>query len=179
VDTLAGTVTATTSSADPLTYALTAGNAAGHFAIHASTGALTVASALDHAATPTYTLTVQARAGGASATTDVTATVTARVRDPRPALAPPTDLTVTSPAPGDLTVTWGGAASATSFVLFADQVDGDASHQVFLGGDARAHTFTGLAAGTYQVTVVAQQTIGDHYQDLHATSASIAVAGTS
>ena len=179
VDTLAGTVTATTSSADPVAYALTAGNAAGHFAIHASTGALTVAGALDHAATPTYTLTVQAGAGGTSATTDVTVTVTARVVNPRPALAPPTDITVTSPAPGDLTVSWGGSANATSFVLFADQVDGDASQQAFLGADARTHTFTGLAAGTYQVTVVAQQTVGDHYQDLNATSAQVDVAGAS
>ena len=43
---------------DTLTYAITAGNTAGAFAIHSATGAITVAGALNHATNPTYNLTV-------------------------------------------------------------------------------------------------------------------------
>ena len=177
IGTLAGTLTATTSSADAVTYAITAGNTGDALALASASGHLTVAGALDRTATPTYTLTVRASAGGASATTAVTVTVTARVQDPRPALEPPTDVTVSSGAPGALTVGWGGSAHATSFVLFATPVDGEAQHEAVLGGEARSHTFTGLAAGTYQVIVIAQQTVGDHYQDMNASSATVDVAG--
>ncbi len=72
-----GTVTATTTGAGPVTYALTAGNDAGHVALDAGTGALTVAAALDYETAPSYSLTVEARTGGAAtATVPVTVTVT-------------------------------------------------------------------------------------------------------
>ncbi len=73
-----GRVAATDPDAgDALTYAITAGNTGGAFAIDASSGALMVAAALDHETTASYTLTVQASDGnGKSATATVTATVT-------------------------------------------------------------------------------------------------------
>ncbi len=77
VGTAVGTVTATTTGAGPVTYALTAGNDTAAFAIDASTGALTVAGALDYETTASYPLTVTASdpAGGTS-TAAVTVTVT-------------------------------------------------------------------------------------------------------
>ncbi len=73
-----GRVAATDPDAgDALTYAITAGNTGGAFAIDASSGALMVAAALDHETTASYTLTVQASDGnGKSATATVTVTVT-------------------------------------------------------------------------------------------------------
>ncbi len=77
VGTAVGTVTATTMGAGPVTYALTAGNDAGAFALDAASGALTVASALDYETTPSYPLTVTASdPAGATATAAVTVTVT-------------------------------------------------------------------------------------------------------
>jgi VCBS repeat-containing protein len=62
---------------DTLTYAITAGNTGGAFAIDDSSGALTVAAALDHETTASYTLTVQASDGaGETATVDVIIAVT-------------------------------------------------------------------------------------------------------
>ena len=75
--TAVGTVTATTTGAGPVTYALTAGNAAGAFALDAGTGAITVAGALDYETTPSYALTVTADDGqGGTSTAAVTITVT-------------------------------------------------------------------------------------------------------
>ena len=78
-----GTVTATGAGDDPLSYAITAGNATGAFAINASTGAITVAGALDHETTASYTLTVSASQSGSVAfTVPVTVTVTNVVEPP-------------------------------------------------------------------------------------------------
>ena len=71
-----GTVAATDADNDGLTFTITAGNDAGAFAINASSGAITVAGALDHETTPTYTLTVQVSDGTATATAAVTINVT-------------------------------------------------------------------------------------------------------
>ncbi len=75
--TAVGTVTATITGAGPVTYALTAGNDTGAFALDASRGALTVAGALDYETTASYGLTVTARdPAGGSSTAAVTVTVT-------------------------------------------------------------------------------------------------------
>lgn len=77
-----GTVSASDadSPAQTLSYAITAGNAEGVFAISATTGTITVADAdkLDHETTPVYSLTVEvtddgspARSGNATITIDV------------------------------------------------------------------------------------------------------------
>ena len=57
---------------DTLTYTITGGNEAGKFAINGSTGALTVAAALDYATVSAHTLTVEASDGnGGTATATV------------------------------------------------------------------------------------------------------------
>ena len=71
-----GTVTATARANGAVSYAITAGNAAGAFAIDASTGAITVAGALDYEATASYTLTVTASHGTSTTTASVAVTVT-------------------------------------------------------------------------------------------------------
>ena len=83
-DAAVGTVTATDPDADDtVTYALTAGNTGGVFALGGSTGAITVAAALDHETTETYTLTVEASDDdGATATATATVTVTDVAEDP-------------------------------------------------------------------------------------------------
>ncbi|MDQ1363919.1 MAG: nitrite reductase (NO-forming) / hydroxylamine reductase [Pseudomonadota bacterium] len=73
--TLVGTVVATDSNGDTLSYSITAGNTNGAFAISASSGALTVANSamLDYETTPTFSLTVRvADPGGLSDTAIIT-----------------------------------------------------------------------------------------------------------
>ena len=73
-----GSVAATDSDAgDELSYAITAGNAAGKFAMGSADGQVTVAGALDHTTAASHTLTVQAHDGnGGRATATVVVTVT-------------------------------------------------------------------------------------------------------
>jgi protocadherin Fat 4 len=71
-----GTVTATARANGAVSYAITAGNTAGAFALDASTGAITVAGALDYEATASYPLTVTASHGVSTTTVTVTITVT-------------------------------------------------------------------------------------------------------
>jgi VCBS repeat-containing protein len=68
-----------------LSYAITAGNASGAFAINAQTGQITLADAtqLDYAATPLYTLTVQASDGTTSSTGTVQVHVRPNLAQPR------------------------------------------------------------------------------------------------
>ena len=77
VGTPVGTAAALDLDGGPLTYALTAGNTGGVFALDASSGMLTVAGALDYETTASYALTLTASdAHGGTATTTVTVTVT-------------------------------------------------------------------------------------------------------
>ena len=87
-----GTVSAIDPDSDPVSYAITGGNASGKFEMSTSTGAITVAGALDHETAPMYTLTVEARDDGDGVGT---ATVEIAVTDV------PED---TPPAPGGLGV---------------------------------------------------------------------------
>ena len=64
-----GSVAATDSPGDTVSYAITGGNDAGAFAIGEATGRVTVASALDYAATPVYALTIEATDQHGSAAT--------------------------------------------------------------------------------------------------------------
>ena len=75
VGTVVGTIVAQDSADDTLTYAITAGNEAGAFAIDAAGGVISVAGALDYETTTSYTLTIEARDGNAGAAT-VTAQIT-------------------------------------------------------------------------------------------------------
>ncbi|QQL43871.1 cadherin domain-containing protein [Sulfuriroseicoccus oceanibius] len=78
----AGTAVGTVSATDPnagdvLSYAITAGNAGGEFAIDAATGAITTTAALDYEAASVYALTVTVTDSGAlSDTAAITVTVT-------------------------------------------------------------------------------------------------------
>ncbi len=76
VGTDVGAVSATDPNDDTLTYTIASGDKDGQFAIGTATGAITVAAALDHETTPTYTLTVEASDG----TNDVSVSVEITVR---------------------------------------------------------------------------------------------------
>ena len=72
-----GTVSATDSDGDDVSYSITAGNTGSVFAIDDETGEITVAVALDHETTGSYTLTVEAEDdSGQKDTVTVTITVT-------------------------------------------------------------------------------------------------------
>ncbi len=75
-----GTAVTTVVATDPegatLTYEIVGGNAAGRFAIDATTGQITVAQALDYGVMQGYTLTVRASDGDLSETATVTVNVT-------------------------------------------------------------------------------------------------------
>ena len=82
VGTAVGTAAARDLDAGPLTYALTAGNTAGAFALDPTSGMLTVAASLNYDTTSTYALTLTATdADGRTASTTVTLMVT---RHPNP-----------------------------------------------------------------------------------------------
>ena len=102
---VAGTVSATDpDEGDILTYAITEGNEAGHFAIDGGTGVITVAGDLDYEMTTNYTLTVEAGDGrGGTDTTTVTVTVTDVAEDPPLA---PENLNVTL-TDGVFSMVWG------------------------------------------------------------------------
>ena len=70
-----GTVLATDPEDDDVTYAITAGNADGKFAIGSRSGAITVAEALDHETTASYTVTVTADDGDATTATPAGAVI--------------------------------------------------------------------------------------------------------
>ena len=107
-----GTVFATDPDSDPVSHAITSGNAGGRFAIATSTGDITVAGALDHEGVPSYTLVVEARDDrDGVATTTVEIEVTDVAEDAPPA---PTGLGVTL-ADGQFTATWSAVAGASVY----------------------------------------------------------------
>ncbi|MDE2901824.1 MAG: cadherin domain-containing protein, partial [Chloroflexota bacterium] len=173
--TAVGTVTATTTGAGAVSYAITAGNDAGAFALDASTGALTVAGSLDHEASASHTLTVEARAGGSQAT--ATATVTVTDVDEAPAFgAADYAFSVAEDAAVDAAV---GTVSA------ADPEDGTLTYAITAGNDADAfaiNTGTGAltvagaldyeTADEYHLTVTASDAAG------HTATADIEITVT-
>ena len=73
--TVVGTVTATDADGDPLRYRIAGGNVGAAFAIHPTTGRITVTNpgVLDYETTPTFVLTVEARdPGGLTGTAAIT-----------------------------------------------------------------------------------------------------------
>ena len=73
-----GAVQASDPEGGTVVYNITAGDTAQSWAVDALTGAVVIGARLNHAATPSYTLTIRAAVleGGPSATTTVTITVT-------------------------------------------------------------------------------------------------------
>ncbi len=78
--TAVGTVTAT-GDTDGVTYAITGGNTDNVFAINSTTGAITVAGALDYETTSSYSLTVTVDDEDADTTADSTATITVNINN--------------------------------------------------------------------------------------------------
>ena len=75
--TLVGSVSATDPNEDAVTYTITAGNEDGKLDIGPTSGAITVAAALDYETTPSYTLSVKASdadGNSAAATVDIAVT---------------------------------------------------------------------------------------------------------
>ena len=141
--TAVGTVTATTTGAGPVTYALTAGNDTGALALDASRGALTVAAALDYETTASYGLTVTARdPAGGSSTAAVTVTVTDV--DEAPAFgAADYAFTVAEDA---------AVGAAVGTVAATDPEDGAVSYAITAGNEAGAFA---IDAGSGALTVAA------------------------
>ena len=108
-----GAVSATDPDADDtVTYAITAGNGDGKFAMDESTGAITVAGALDHEATASYSLTVEASDGNSGT---ATTTVEIGVTDvPEDAPSAPEGLSV-SLANGEFSITWDAVNGADRY----------------------------------------------------------------
>ena len=131
-----GTVPATDpDEADILTYSITEGNEGGNFAIDGSTGAITVAVALDYETTSEYTLTVEVSDGnGGSDTAAVTVTVIDVAEDAPPA---PSGLDVTL-ADGTFTISWTALDGAAKY---------EAQHTTD-AADAAAVTWTSLPETT-------------------------------
>ena len=113
VDDHVGTVSATDpDTGDTVSYAITAGNTGNAFAIGSGTGDITVAAALDHETTPSYTLTVEAEDDhGKTDTVTVTVTVTDVVEDAPPA---PGNLSATLLS-GTFTLSWDAVTGATKY----------------------------------------------------------------
>ena len=138
-----GTVTATDpDTGDTVTYAITAGNDPGKFAIDSSTGAITVVGALNYEAATSYTLTVEATDGnGGTATVDVAISVT-NVNEPPAFGSGPYAFTVAE----DATT---GAAVGT--VRATDPDTGDTvTHAITTGNDAGLFA---IDSGTGAITV--------------------------
>ncbi|MBG8554970.1 Ig-like domain-containing protein [Hymenobacter guriensis] len=146
-----------------LTYAITAGNTAGAFAINSATGQLTVAhsAALDFEATPTYSLTVQVTDNAAPAAS-ASATVTVNVTDVDDT-APSVSITSsgntngggtgTSPIP--FTVTF--SESVTGFVQGDLTVSGGTVSN--FSGSGTTYTFSLIPSGNGTKTVNVPATV--------------------
>ena len=124
--TLVTTIAGADVDGDTLTYSITAGNGAGHFAIDANTGAVTVAGAIDFEVNDSYSLTIQV----ADAEFTDTAALTISVNDVNeaPTLADVQADVDENAANGTLVTTIAGA-----------DVDGDALTYSIKAGNGAGH----------------------------------------
>ena len=155
-------VSARDDDGDTLTYDL-AGADAADFSIHASTGQLRTATALDHEAGSSRAVTVSVSDGnGGSATIPVTVAVDDVDEPPDTPTAP----TVTGASSSSLSVSWSASSNAGRPAL----TDYDVQYRAGAAGafadwahtgTATAATITGLSADTtYQVQVLARNAEG-------------------
>ncbi|MFC4991768.1 cadherin domain-containing protein [Rubritalea tangerina] len=173
-DATLGTTVATVSASDPdagdsLSYAITAGNTGGAFAIDNS-GVITTATALDYETTNSYTLTVTVTDnGGLSDTASVSVSVTdvLEVTAAVVATGSASNLAMTSADLGYSITDEGG--EAPSVTLYYGETDGGTtpaswSNSVVLGtknAGAHVESITGLSEGTsYYYTIAATNTAG-------------------
>ena len=171
-----GTVSATDPDEDDtLSYAITAGNADGKFAIDDETGAITIAADLDHETTDRYSLTVEAEDGhGMTATVTVTVTVTDVAEAPSFDEASYTFEVAEDSAVGNTV----GAVSATdpdeddtvSYSITAGNADGKFNIDVGTGAITVAADLDHETADSYSLTVEAE--------DGHGKTATVAVTVT-
>ena len=158
-----GTVSATPAGGGVLTYAITAGNEAGGFAMGATTGDLTVAGALEASS---YALTVSAtEAGGGTATVPVTISV-----------APPPAVTVAF-GQATYTATEGAVAGVTVTVTLSADPQRDLTIPLTVtpqgGAEAADHTgvptsvrFAAGATATSFVVVAVDDALDDDGESL-------------
>ena len=153
-DAAVGTVGATVRANGAVSYAITAGNDAGAFAIDASSGAITVDDALDYETTTSYALTVTASHGVSTSTVAVAITVT-DVVDTRP--AKPTNLTATVNTAGSITLSWDdpGDESITGYqILRRRPSEGEKTLLVYVkntGSSSTTYTDTSVTDGVRHV----------------------------
>ncbi|MCY3896725.1 MAG: cadherin domain-containing protein, partial [Chloroflexi bacterium] len=149
LNTTVGTVTANDPEGGTVIYDITAGDAAGQWAVDALAGTLVLGGRLDYETTAAYTLTVRALVlggGPAAGTTTVTVTVT----DVADAPPPPANLAAT-PAVTSLALSWAAVPGATKY-----QVDYRTSG---------AETWTTAADDvTTATTTLAELTCGTAYE---------------
>ncbi|MCY3913922.1 MAG: cadherin domain-containing protein [Chloroflexi bacterium] len=153
-DAAVGTVSATARANGAVSYAITAGNDSGAFAIDASSGAITVDGTLDYETTTSYALTVTASHGVSTSTIAVAITVT-DVVDTRP--AKPTNLTATVNPAGSITLSWDDPddASITGYqILRRRPTEGEKELLVYVentGSSATTYTDTSVTDGVRHV----------------------------
>ena len=141
-----GTVTANDPEEDPLTYAITAGNVGNAFTIGDGTGEITVAAALDHETTGSYTLTVTTDDGDGTTTTP-SVSVTVTVSDVGE--APVFDTTTTGPFEVAENATTGGAVGT---VTANDPEEDTLTYAITAGNIGNAFT---IGDRTGEITVAA------------------------
>ena len=172
-----GTVSATDpNESDTVSYAITVGNAAGKFDVVTSTGAVTVAAALDHETVSSYTLMVEASDGrGGSATTTVEIAVTDVLEVP-PA---PQSLRATSTA-SSVTLEWDAPddVSVTGYqVLRRRPGAGEATLLIYVedtGDTETTYVDTGVDPGTayvYRVSAINAAGAGQRSNYVNVTTA--------
>ena len=155
-------VSATTTGSGTVTYAITSGNDAGAFALDAGSGALTVAGTLDHEASASHTLTVEARAGGSQAT--VTATVTVTDVDEAPAFGTADyEFSVAEDAAVDAAV---GTVSAT------DPEDGALTYAITAGNETGAFAINASTGALTVAGTLDYETADDYHLTVTASDAA-------
>ena len=161
-----GILTGTDDDDDPLTYAITAGNDDGLFAINGISGAITVEAALDHETTDSHSLDVQV----ADAVLSTTATVTVIVRDVNEA-----------PGISDSTFTVEEDASIGSEVgiLTGTDDDGDPlTYAITAGNDDGLFAINGISGAITVAAALDHETTDSHSLDVQVADAVLSATAT-
>ncbi|QQL44668.1 cadherin domain-containing protein [Sulfuriroseicoccus oceanibius] len=176
-DVVIGSTVGTVSASDPdagdtLSYAITAGNAGGEFAINSSTGEITTAAPLDYETTTSYALTVTVTDDGTPSLSDaaaVTVNVTDVVEVTAPVIATGSASSITQTSADvaySVTDDGGDAPAVTVYYGETDggQVAGNWANSAAHGNQATGGytaSLSGLTAGTtYYFTVQASNSAG-------------------
>lgn len=162
-----GTVTATDQDAgDTLTYAITAGNGAGIFAINAGTGEITVANTGLLSSAPPYALTVSVTDDGTGTLTD-TATVNVTVNEVNDA-----------PVINNQTfaVDENNANGSSVATVAATDADGHSLQYSITAGNGDG--IFAINATTGEITIASNANLDHEYDDSHDLTVQVAETGT-